>query len=165
VQQQNDKDQMIDFKKGGLSKFYERWINFYLPLLGAGIRARRIDQQTIQVEMRLTLLNRNVMGVHFGGSLYAMCDPWYALILMRSLGTDYIVWDKSASIQFLHPGRGKVTANFHISTKQIEEIRRAAEEGEKIEPVFAVDLIDAQGQPVAHVEKILYIRKIEGGQQ
>jgi len=75
VQRQNDKDQKIDLNKGGLRKFYERWINFYPPLLGAGIRAWRIDQQTIQVEMKLTTLNRNAMGVHFGGSLYAMCDP------------------------------------------------------------------------------------------
>ena len=165
MQRQNDKDQKIDLNKGGLRKFYERWINLYPPLLGAGIRTRRIDQQTIQVEMKLRTLNRNAMGVHFGGSLYAMCDPWYALILMRALGTEFVVWDKSANIQFLHPGRGKVTANFHIPTKQIEEIRRAAEEGEKIEPIFAVNLIDDQGQQVAHVEKILYIRKREGGQQ
>jgi acyl-coenzyme A thioesterase PaaI-like protein len=115
--------------------------------------------------MKLTVLNRNVMGVHFGGSLYAMCDPWYALILMGALGTDYIVWDTAASIQFLHPGRGKVGADFHIPRDRIEEIRQAADEGRKVEPVFVVDILDAQGQSVAHVEKTLYVRKRIHGEE
>ena len=108
----------------------ERFINLYPPLLGAGIRVRKIDELTVRAEMKLTALNRNSVGVHFGGSLYAMCDPWFMLILMRALGSDYIVWDKSASIQFLQPGRGTVTATFHIPQDRIEEIRRQADEGQ-----------------------------------
>ncbi len=107
----------------------------------------------------MTALNRNIVGSHFGGSLYAMCDPWFMLILMRTLGPDYIVWDKAASIQFLQPGRGTVTATFHISPERVAEIRQQADDGQKIEPTFAVDVLDAQGQAVAHVEKLLYVRK------
>jgi len=137
----------------------ERFINLYPPLLGAGIRVHRSDELTVRVEMKLTALNRNIVGVHFGGSLYAMCDPWFMLILMRALGTDYIVWDKSASIQFLQPGRGTVTATFHIPQERVEEIREQADAGQKVEPVFLVDVLDAQSRAVAHVEKLLYIRK------
>ena len=137
----------------------ERFINLYPPLLGAGIRVHRIDELTVRVEMKLTALNRNIVGVHFGGSLYAMCDPWFMLILMRALGSDYIVWDKSASIQFLQPGQGTVTATFHIPQERVEEIRRQADGGQKVEPVFSVDVVDAGGQAVAHVEKLLYVRK------
>ena len=137
----------------------ERFINLYPPLLGAGIRVHKIDELTVRVEMKLTALNRNIVGTHFGGSLYSMCDPWFMLILMRALGRDYIVWDKSASIQFLQPGRGTVSATFHISPEQIEEIRNQADKSQKIEPVFSVDVLDAQGRAVAHVEKLLYVRK------
>lgn len=140
-------------------RFRERLINFYPPLLGAGIHSTYIDDLTICVELKLTALNRNVVGVHFGGSLYAMCDPWFMLILMRALGPDYIVWDKAASIQFLKPGKGTVKAEFHISQERVDEIRRAADEGQKIEPTFSVDVVDTQGQVIAHVEKLLYVRK------
>ena len=140
----------------------ERFINLYPPLFGAGIRVHRIDELTVRVEMKLTALNRNIVGVHFGGSLYAMCDPWFMLILMRALGSDYIVWDKSASIQFLQPGRGTVTATFHIPQERVEEIRRQADAGQKVEPVFSVDVLDAGGQAVARVEKLLYVRKKKG---
>jgi acyl-coenzyme A thioesterase PaaI-like protein len=137
----------------------ERLINFYPPLLGAGIRSRRIDERTVQVEMKLTALNRNLVGVHFGGSLYAMCDPWFMLILMRLLGTDYIVWDKAAKIQFVSPGRGKVKAFFQIPQERVDEIRAAADRGEKIEPTFEADVLGENGQVVAHVEKLLYVRR------
>ena len=140
-------------------RFLERLINFYPPLLGAGIRSRTIDEHTIHVEMKLTALNRNIVGTHFGGSLYAMCDPWFMLILMRALGTDYIVWDKAASIQFLQPGHGTMTATFRITQERIAEIRQEADGGQKIEPTFAVDVLDTQGQAIAHVEKLLYVRK------
>jgi len=143
-------------------RFLERWTNLYPPFLGAGIRSRAIDELTVRVEMKLTVLNRNIVGTHFGGSLYAMCDPWFMLILMRRLGADYIVWDKSASIQFLQPGRGAVTATFHIPQERIDEIRQQADSDQKIEPVFTADVLDAQGQAVARVEKLLYVRKKNG---
>ena len=137
----------------------ERFINYYPPLFGAGIRARTIDERTIRVEMKLTPLNRNIVGVHFGGSLYAMCDPWFMLILMRVLGTDYIVWDKAAGIKFIKPGRSAVSATFHIPQERVDEIIQAATGGEKYEPTFTVDVVDEEGQVVAQVEKLLYIRK------
>jgi acyl-coenzyme A thioesterase PaaI-like protein len=145
----------MDFRQ----RLLEKVINFYPPLWGAGIRSRQIDERTIEVEMKLTAFNRNIVGVHFGGSLYMMCDPWFMLILMRLLGPDYIVWDKAASIQFKKPGRGTVKARFHISQEQVEQIRSDVEKSEKIEPVFTVDVLDEQGQVVASVEKLLYVRK------
>ncbi len=143
-------------------RFLEEHINFYPPFVGAGIRSYRIDERTTRVEMKLTKFNRNIVGTHFGGSLYAMCDPWFMLILMRLLGSGYIVWDKAASIQFLKPGRGTVTATFHIPPERLDEIRAAADRGEKVEPTFTVDVVDDQNQVIAHVEKLLYVRKKNG---
>ena len=46
---------------------------------------------------------------HFGGALYAMCDPFFVFIVMMNLGKDYIVWDKSAGITFIKPASGTIT--------------------------------------------------------
>lgn len=136
-----------------------RLINFYPPLFGAGIHSRSVDANTVEVEMKLTLFNKNIVGVHFGGSLYAMCDPWFMLILMRLLGPDYTVWDKAASIQFLKPGKGKVKARFHIPAEQAEQIRIDADNHFKTEPTFSVDVVDEAGQVIARVEKLLCVRR------
>lgn len=139
-------------------RLLEKLINFYPPLFGAGIRSRTVDERTVEVEMKLTAFNRNIVGVHFGDSLYAMCDPWFMLILMRLLGSDYVVWDKAASIQFKQPGRGTVKARFHIPAEQVDQIRLDADGNFKTEPTFAVDVLDEQGQVIAKVEKLLYVR-------
>lgn len=142
-------------------RLLERFINIYPPFIGAGIHSRIVDERSVDVEMKLTSFNRNLVGVHFGGSLYAMCDPWFMLILMRLLGPDYIVWDKAASIQFKRPGRGKVKARFHIPAEQVEQICLDADREGKITPTFSVDVLDEDGQVVAYVEKLLYVRRKE----
>jgi acyl-coenzyme A thioesterase PaaI-like protein len=135
-------------------------LNFYPPFLGAGIRVRRgTDGRSYDVRMKLSPLNRNFVGTHFGGSLYAMCDPFFMLILIPALGRDYVVWDKAAAIRFLRPGRGTVRAAFHIPEDRIEEIRRSADADGKAEPLFTVRVLDETGETVAEVEKTLYVRR------
>lgn len=147
-------------------KWLIRLINFYPPYLGAGIRVRGgADLRRFEVSMRLSILNRNYVKTHFGGSLYSMCDPFFMLILIQALGKDFIVWDKAASIRFRRPGLGRVRAVFEISDERIDEIRRDALALGKVEPVFQVEVVDEAGEVVAEVEKLLYVRsrgKAEG---
>jgi hypothetical protein len=139
----------------------QRWVNIYPPYLGAGVRATRIsdDFRSVEVEMPLRFYNRNYVGTHFGGSLYAMVDPFYMLMLINILGPDYIVWDKAATIRFKKPGKGVMKASFHLSEEQIAEIRAAADTQPKVEPQFQVVIKDAEGNVVAEVDKLLYVRK------
>ena len=141
--------------------FMMKLIKWYPPLLGAGIRVTQVapDFRSVRVEMRLTRLNVNAVGTHFGGSLYSMCDPWFMLMLIHALGKDYIVWDKAASIQFIRPGRGKVLAEFCITPELVDDLRQRADAGEKVEPTLQADVLDTDGKIVAHVEKLLYVRK------
>ena len=99
-----------------------RWVlNLWPPYLGAGVRVTRLrsDWKEVDVEMKLRFWNSNYVGTHFGGSLYSMVDPFYMLMLIENLGRDYIVWDKSASVRFKKPGKGKVSASFRLSDEQI----------------------------------------------
>jgi acyl-coenzyme A thioesterase PaaI-like protein len=137
-----------------------RLLSLYPPYLGAGIRVKAApDLRTFEVRMRLRWWNRNYVKTHFGGSLYAMCDPFFMLILIEALGRGYVVWDKSATIRFRRPGRGTVTATFHVSQEKIDEIRAAADAAGKVEPVFHVDVVDERGEVVAEVEKLVYVRR------
>jgi hypothetical protein len=78
--------------------------------------------------------------------------------LMCNLGRDYIVWDKAAEIRFKKPGKGKVTAHFTIPHEEIARIRQQADENYKVEPKFTVEIRDEQGDVVAEVDKLLYVR-------
>ena len=67
-----------------VSKFL---LNHYAPYKGAGISIDKIDLANyhIRVKMPLTRKNQNIVGVHFGGSLYSMVAPFYMLNLMHHL--------------------------------------------------------------------------------
>lgn len=136
-----------------------RLLSVWPPYLGAGIRTRvSPDLRTFEVRMKLRWWNRNYVNTHFGGSLYSMCDPFFMLILIEALGRGYVVWDKTATIRFRRPGKGTVRATFHIPQERVDEIRAAADRGEKVEPVFTVEILDEQGEVVAEIEKLLYVR-------
>ena len=149
--------------KSSRAKKLQRRINFYPPYLGAGVRMTRIsdDFRELEVEMPLRFYNRNYVGTHFGGSLYSMCDPFYMLMLINILGPEYIVWDKAAAIRFKKPGKGVVKASFRLTEEQIAEIRAAAETQPKVEPQFQVLITDSEGNVVAEIDKLLYVRKKE----
>ena len=131
------------------------------PFLGAGISVVSYDRplNNIVIQMPLLRRNTNYVGTHFGGNLYSMCDPWFMFILMEHLGSDYVVWDKSAEIDFVKPGTGVVTAQFYIADAQIAEIREHALNGDKVLPSFETEVLDTEGQLIASVRKGLYVRK------
>lgn len=135
-------------------------INLWPPFLFTGIHVTRItpDYRQIDVELRLRPWNRNYVGTHFGGSLYAMTDPFFMIMLMKNLGPEYLVWDKAGHIEYVAPGRGTVSAHFHLSANRIAEVREQAAGGGKIFPEFHVNVKDESDAVVARVRKTLYVR-------
>ena len=139
---------------------FGRLMSLYPPYLGAGVVVRERGPLSIDVEMRLTRLNRNIVGTHFGGSLYSMCDPFYMLLLVRALDDDaLVVWDKAATIHFRKPGRGRVMANFTIDAVRVESIRDEVRATGKSHPQFLATVFDSGGDVVCTVEKVLSVRK------
>lgn len=138
-----------------------RVLNLYPPYLGAGVRVKHVDPEwrEARVEMKLRWWNRNAVGTHFGGSLYTMVDPHLMLLLMQRLGSEYVVWDQAATIEFRKPGRGRVTATLEITDEEVEAIRASAADGQPHRPEFEVEVLDEAGDVVAAVTKVLYVRR------
>ncbi|WP_431980362.1 DUF4442 domain-containing protein [Streptomyces qinglanensis] len=138
-----------------------RALNWYPPYRFAGIRVLEIadDWSSARVRLKLGRLNRNYFGTQFGGSLYSMSDPFWALLAVNRLGPDYVVWDKSAEVEFVSPGRGDVYADFKLTEDRLEEIRAATADGSKALPWFESTVTAADGTVVARVRKQLYVRR------
>ncbi len=136
-------------------------MNCWPPFWGTGISVNHIaqDWKTIRVITRMRWYNRNYVKSHYGGNLFSMTDPFYMLMLLRNLGADYVVWDTTAKIKFIQPGRSDVTATFVLTDERLCEIRKKAESGEKLLEKFRVDIVDDDATLVASVMKTLYIRK------
>ena len=135
-------------------------LNTYAPYIGAGIKIDHIslDQGLCVVSMGLTALNKNIVGTQFGGSLYSMVDPFYMLMLMHQLGSNYVVWDKSSHIEFVAPGNSRVTARMKIPSTEVITIQELAKDGEAVFREYKVDIVDEQQKLIATITKTLYIR-------
>jgi len=139
-----------------------RWkFSLFPAWRGTGVRLKYIasDYREVRVELPLSWRTRNYVGTIFGGSLYGSVDPVYMIQLMLLLGRDYVVWDKAATIRFRKPGRSTLTATFRIDDAELQTIRELTANGEAVDRVYTVDLVDAEGVVHASVEKTIYIRK------
>lgn len=141
-----------------------RRVNRYAPYAGAGIELTHVapDASEIRVRMPLTERNTNLVGTHFGGSLYSMVDPHLMILLMQRLGPEYVVWDKSASIDFRKPGLGTVESTVRITEPEVSAIREATRAGAPHLPEWVIEITDEAGDVVASVTKTLYVRRRDG---
>ena len=92
-----------------------RWgFNLFPAYCSTGARITYVadDFREVRIRLPLSWQTRNYVGTIFGGSMYAAVDPVYMLMLIMNLGKDYVVWDKSACINFKRPGRTALFARF-----------------------------------------------------
>ena len=139
-----------------------RWLmNIWPPFLFSGIRVLTIsdDWRHARVVLRRRWYNMNYVRAHFGGSLFAMTDPFWMILLMHCLGRDYMVWDQAAEIRFVAPGREDVFASFNLEDAALDALREATASGDKTLRWFEVDVQTASGELIASVRKQIYVRR------
>ncbi|TWX54589.1 DUF4442 domain-containing protein [Colwellia hornerae] len=136
-------------------------LNIWPPFLFTGIKVTELssDFRQAKVSLKMRAWNKNVLGTHFGGSLFSMTDPFYVLMILARLDNQYYVWDKSADIDFIKPGVGEVTAEFYVSDDFINEIIENTRHGEKYQPTVNVYVKNNNGELVTKLNRRLYIRQ------
>lgn len=139
-----------------------RFLMNLAPCLRAGggrVVALSDDFKHLRIRLRLSWLTRNLVGTIYGGSMYSSIDPFYMLMLMRILGPDYVVWDKSATIRFKRPARTTLYADFRFDDETLDNIReQVARDGESTF-TWTVALKDTAGTTFADCDKVLYVAK------
>lgn len=142
----------------------ERWkLNLFPAYRGTGGWVTHIhdDWSEVRIAVRLSWRTRNYVGTIYGGSLYGAVDPVYMLMLMKSLGPAYVVWDKAATIRFRRPGRSRLTATFRLTPDDVAGIRDELTRVPKLDRVFVVELVDRDGVVHAVVEKTIHVSRRE----
>ncbi|HRN61226.1 MAG TPA: DUF4442 domain-containing protein [Luteimonas sp.] len=139
-----------------------RWIfNLWPPFAASGIHVTRMAPgwRGARVELRARPWNGNYVGVHYGGNLFSMTDPFWMILVKQRLGGGYLVWDKAAEIEFVKPGQDTVSAEFELDDATVDAIRTATAGGDKLLRWFETGIVDRSGDVVARVRKQLYVRR------
>ncbi len=116
------------------------------------------DLLHIEVKLPISYKNRNYMNSIFGGSMFSAVDPIPMVQLIQLLGKDYVVWDKSAQINFKRPAREHLYAHFRYSDAELETIKAAVQENQETEIVKTTLLTSKDESTVfCEVHKTIYI--------
>lgn len=143
------------------SKIDRLKFNIFPAYRGSGARVVYIsaDYREMRIKIPLSWRTRNYVGTIYGGSMYAGIDPIYMLMLIKTLGKDYVVWDKAAAIRFKRPGKETLFADFLLTAEELREIKAVLETRKSVDRVYNVELKDKNGKVHCQIEKTLYIAK------
>ena len=138
-----------------------RFWNLWPPYLFTGIRVLEVapDGLSAKVRLRLHWWNRNAFGTHFGGSLLAMVNPFWPLLVLHRLGRDYIVWDTKNEIEFVRALREDVFAEFRLDPAIVEAMRAEAAGGARVLRWFPFEIASAAGEIAARGRIEVYVRR------
>ena len=134
-------------------------MNWYPMYFGTGgkILFWAGDSSEVHLRIRLSLWTYNAVGTIYGGSLFSAADPFYMLMLLRSLGPAYVVWDKTAHIRFKKPAKVKLYARLVVTPDDLENIRHQVNECGHASKTFVIQWMDKAQTVYAEIERQVYI--------
>ncbi len=115
------------------------------------------DWRDIHIRLGLSWKTKNYVGTVFGGSIYGALDPVYMVQLINILGSNYVVWDKSATVKFLKPITTTVYARFLITDELLKEIVSSVASNKKHTIDLSARFEDEDGIVYAEVTKTLFV--------
>jgi hypothetical protein len=148
-----------------------KWaMNLYPPLLFQRIWVKKFHKgfRGVDVKINKSLFNRNYNGSIFGGTIYAATDPFYALLfdqLLQRKGFKTRVWLKSASIQYLKPGRNDLFFTILVTDEMLKDAVEALNTVGKFVKAFPLEIFNSEGVLCASVMNEVYVRNLHLGEQ
>lgn len=99
-------------------------MNWYPPLRFNGIRIMQLseDYQHMTVRIKKGLLNKNLQGSLFGGSLFSAFDPYYPVMLWQILAKEGIrtqAWLRAAEINYIYPAKSDMVIQFDWADHEV----------------------------------------------
>ena len=148
-----------------------KWaIRFYPPLFFQRIWVKEFEKGFVGVNVKISksFLNINYNSSIFGGTIFSASDPFYALLfdqILQRRGFKTRVWLKSASIQYLKPGRTSLYFKISLSEEDIQEAENALRTVGKFVKAFPLEILNSQGELCARVNNEVYIRNLFSGEE
>lgn len=154
-----------------ISELSGKWIlRLFPPLLFNRVWVKNIGKgyKSCEVQVYKSMLNRNLYGTIFGGSIFSAADPFYAFMFWQIFARKGIrvqTWLKSAHIQYKKPADTTLKLSFHLSEEDIRDAEAGLSENGKYVKSFSTDMINARGEICAVAITEVYIRNTLTGQK
>ena len=140
-------------------KYFPLVASLYPPLLGAGIRVRSVSPDWTRgvLHMYVRPWTANMHGAAFGGALFSATDVLVGMLIAGQLGRECDVWTRTATIEFVAPGRGKLTCVVTVTAEQAAEIRAEIDRKGRALSTHEARIVDQHGATVALATHTMHI--------
>ncbi|TGK35685.1 PaaI family thioesterase [Leptospira andrefontaineae] len=127
-----------------------------------GPRFEFVSEDLLKLKVRFPFNNKTkgYNGLHFGGAIYAFVDPLYVYSISENLGSEYLVLDTNAEIDFLKASNQDLIVEIEVSPEDIKSIQEECRAKRKTIRIYSIEVFDPDGQKIAIVKKTIYIRKL-----
>jgi acyl-coenzyme A thioesterase PaaI-like protein len=115
------------------------------------------DLLKVRIKIPLSYKNSNYVGTIFGGSLFSATDPIYMVQLINILGNDYVVWDKSAEINYRRPAKKVAFATFEFTNREIENIKERVIKEKEFDLIKEINITGPNDEVLCELKKVLYV--------
>lgn len=142
-----------------------KWgMRLYPPLLLQRIWVQTIhkDFKGADIKINRSLCTLNFGKAIFGGTIYSGTDPFYAMLfgqILRNKNYHITIWLKSASIQFLKPGRTDLFYSIVITDEMIKELETELNSKGVFVKSYTIEVYSKNKELTAIAKNEIYIRK------
>ena len=146
-----------------------KWLmNLYPPLFFNRIRVVRVSKnfKEVDVVIKKSLLNKNIQGTIFGGTLFSAADPYYSMMyyqIFSQKGLKLQAWLRAAEINYIKPGTSDLSLKFRITDEELNRAIETVEREGRIKEWHTVNMIDTCGDICVEAKVLVYIKKITEG--
>ncbi|WP_052071960.1 YiiD C-terminal domain-containing protein [Sphingobacterium deserti] len=144
-----------------------KWLlRCYPPFFFQRIWVKKIypDFQQMDIKISKSLLNRNLNGTIFGGTIFASVDPIHTLLLdqifKRKDIKKTVTWLKSAKISYLKPAAKNLIFSVKIAKEDVQKALDEVKTSGKVVREFEISIYDQAGVLCATSINEIYIRDL-----
>lgn len=144
-------------------------MRIYPPLLSQRIWVKSFGKgfRSVEVKISKSIVNLNYNRSIFGGTIFTASDPFYSLMfdqILKRKGYKVRVWLKSASINYLKPGRTNLHFTITLRDDDIAEACHALNTVGKFIKAYPIEMYDEKGLHCVTVHNEVYIRNLHTGE-
>jgi acyl-coenzyme A thioesterase PaaI-like protein len=142
-----------------------KWLmRLYPPMLFQRIWVQKIHKgfRRADIKINRSLFTINFGKAIFGGTIFSATDPFYAILfgqILKHKGYNITVWLKSASIQYIKPGRTNLYYSIIITDEMINEVETELNNNGVMVKTYPIEVFSKTGELCAVAKNEIYIRK------
>jgi len=125
-----------------------------------GVVADELSATKVKLRLPSDASNMNPMGMLHAGATFTLAETTAAALCLMVFHPHAVFIGKKVDIAFRRPGRGDIVSTAQLTPVDAQRILDEVKLKGKTDAAFAVDVVDATGEPVATATVTMSVRKL-----